>query len=152
MTIPQIPRSLSGVMAIAIAFFTISSSLANEASDPHDVFGLWRTQAGSSHVEIAACENSAPCGRIVWIDDPDADALKDTENPDPSLQDAPLLGLTILSGFERKKNAWKNGRIYDPEAGKSYRSVLRRNEDGDLEMKGCVGPICRKQIWTLIEE
>ena len=48
---------------------------------------------------------------------------------------------TIASGA-----VWR-GTIYDPKAGKSYRSVLRRLDANRLEVKGCIGPFCQTQVW-----
>lgn len=114
---------------------------------PLDVFGTWLNEKQTSIIEISECEG-APCGTIIWIDHPAPETLVDDENPDPNLQAQPLLGLTILQGFEARGDQWKKGRIYDPESGKSYNSRLRRNDDNTLEVKGCVGPICQTQIWT----
>lgn len=34
----------------------------------HDVFGLFATEEGTSHVSIADCSDGTPCGTVVWID------------------------------------------------------------------------------------
>lgn len=117
------------------------------ANDALDVYGAWLTEKQNSVVVISKCEET-PCGNIVWIDAPDAQTLTDTENPDETLRSRPLIGLQMLYGFEAKKDQWKKGRIYDPEAGKTYGSRLRKLEDGSLQVKGCIGPICQTQIWT----
>ncbi|NJR20288.1 MAG: DUF2147 domain-containing protein [Hyphomonadaceae bacterium] len=75
----------------------------------------------------------------------------DTNNPNPALRTRPLIGLNILSGFTRQAdNSYKGGTIYNPEDGRTYRSEFRLKPDGRLEVKGCVGPICRAQIWTAV--
>lgn len=138
-------RTTSFLVALAVA----SPLLANDAlpNNPLDVYGSWLTHKQNSIVVISKC-NDAPCGEITWIDDPDAAALMDTENPDESLRARTILGLQILHGFEARKDQWKKGRIYDPEVGKTYGSRLRRLEDGTLQVKGCIGPVCQTQIWT----
>lgn len=128
---------LSALVATAPAF----------ANDALDVYGAWLTEKQNSIVVISQC-NETPCGEIVWINDPDAASLTDTENPDETLRTRPLIGLQMLYGFEARKDQWKKGRIYDPEAGKTYGSRLRRLEDGTLQVKGCIGPVCQTQIWT----
>ena len=62
-----------------------------------------------------------------------------------------LLGLLILKGFEKKKNDWRGGTIYDPENDKTYDARIKRLDDGDLELKGCVGPFCQTQVWPEYE-
>ena len=37
----------------------------------------------------------------------------------------------------------------DPEIDKSYASRLKRRDDGRLEVKGCIGPICQTQLWDV---
>lgn len=124
------------------------------SADPHDVYGVWLTEAGTAKVEIADCGDGTPCGDIVWMD-PAAlragltpETAVDENNPDEALRDRPVLGLTMLSAFERRRNDWRGGRIYDPEEGKSYGSRLKRLESGALQVKGCIGPICQTQTWS----
>ncbi len=119
-----------------------------------DVEGVWHPPGKNSIVEISDCGDGTPCGRIVWIN-PETIApenrhtvLRDKNNSDPTLRDAPLIDLIILNSFKHKNNRWKSGRIYDPENGKSYRSIIALQPDGDLKVKGCIGPFCQSQIWT----
>jgi len=72
----------------------------------------------------------------------------DGNNPDPELADRPLVGVQMLHSFKEKSGRWKSGKIYNPENGKTYKSKLKLLENGDLEVKGCIGPICQGQIWT----
>lgn len=130
------------------SLFVVAMGGPAHASTALDVFGLWLTEKQNSKVQIVDCGDNSPCGNIVWINDPAAESLTDAENPEEELRTRPLLGLTILHGFEPRKDQWKKGRIYDPETGKTYGSKLRRLEDGTLQVKGCIGPICQTQIWT----
>ena len=58
-----------------------------------------------------------------------------------------LMGLPVLTDLRQDGDLWR-GDIYDPEGGKTYRSVIRRKSANRLEVKGCVGPFCQTQIWT----
>ena len=98
--------------------------------------------------DIRDCGDGTPCGRIAWIDPASADTTTDTQNPDPALRGRPLVGLQLLSSFERGRNRWQAGTIYDPESGKTYKSRLRRRDDGMLEVQGCIAFICQTQRWT----
>lgn len=131
---------------IAAAAATFASTAY---ADPHNVFGVWETQAGTSHVEIADCGDETPCGTVVWLD---ADALLPGVTPETAV-DANgdnVLGLKILHSFERKKNDWRSGTIYDPEHGKTYGSRIKLKSDNTLQVKGCIGPFCQTQIWTRV--
>ena len=128
-----------------------SSVTAALESFPLDVYGVWLTEKQNSIIEIADCGTKTPCGKIIWVDDPAPEALRDTNNKDENLREQPILGLTILKGFTAKKDQWKKGKIYDPESGKTYGAKLRRLPDGVLQVKGCIGPICQTQLWILDE-
>ncbi|MEO1569186.1 MAG: DUF2147 domain-containing protein [Pseudomonadota bacterium] len=137
-------------LAVAVVFLTAGAANA----DPKDVYGTWLTQAGSAKVDITDCGDGTPCGTIAWMDPASmregltpATAV-DENNPDPARRNDPVLGLTILSDFDEKRSDWRGGRIYDPEEGKSYGSRLKRLDNGTLQVKGCIGPICQTQVWT----
>ncbi|MEO0983018.1 MAG: DUF2147 domain-containing protein [Pseudomonadota bacterium] len=123
-------------------------------ADNFDVYGLWLTAEETSHVEIYDCGDGTPCGRVAWIDPeslvaPDTpENVTDRNNPDQTLRGRPLIGLVMLDSFEKGRSRWKSGRIYDPEDGRSYGSRLKRLDNGRLEVKGCIGPICQTQVWT----
>ncbi|MEL7128127.1 MAG: DUF2147 domain-containing protein [Pseudomonadota bacterium] len=119
--------------------------------DPSDVAGHWLTEAGNAIVTIADCGDATPCGNVTWADLTEAPTDKDVNNPDAALRDRPLIGLQMLWGFSRRNDRWRRGRIYDPEAGKTYGSGIRLTDEGELAVKGCIGPVCRTQIWTPID-
>lgn len=134
-----------------LCLFGILSLPVWALADPFDVFGTFQTEAGNSRVEIADCGDGSPCGTVVWID-PDSlaagmtpDALKTKSTGEP------VLGLQMLSGFDKARGDWRGGTIYSPEADKTYGSRLKRLEDKTLEVKGCIGFICQTQIWTPVD-
>jgi uncharacterized protein (DUF2147 family) len=118
-----------------------AAAFADTSADP--VLGVWRTQSGNGLIEIAPCDDSV-CGRVIG----GRGEPLDRNNADHALRQRRLVGLTILSGYERGARGWDNGRIYNPEDGRTYRSRLAPGEDGALRVTGCFGPICRTQIWT----
>lgn len=118
------------------------------AQDMNTVAGVWVVQSGNAIVEIKNCQDGTLCGHIVWVNAPMDAQPKDDNNPDPELRDKPLIGSQLLWGFKAKGTKWSGGKIYDAESGKTYKSKMKRLENGALEVKGCVGPICQAQIWT----
>ncbi len=131
----------SALATCAILFTTVA-----HAESSHDVFGTFLTQAQTSTVTIEDCGDGSPCGRVSWID---PNAMEPGQTPETALTQAgdPVLGLLMLQGFEKKRKDWRGGTIYDPEADKSYASRLKRLDDGRLQVKGCIGPICQTQVW-----
>lgn len=118
------------------------------AADP--VEGEWLTQSGSGKVRIAPCPNQLErlCGQITWLRRPEDAKAKDANNPDPALRTRTILGLPMLWGFKQAgAGRWSGGKIYDPEAGKTYDSKLSIRPDGALKVEGCILMVCQAQTW-----
>ena len=117
------------------------------SADAHDVFGVFATEDGGARVSIEDCGDGSPCGTVIWIDPA---SIENGQTPESLTTESgkKVLGLKMLTGFERKRRDWRGGTIYSPEADKSYASRLKRQDDGTLQVKGCVGPVCQTQIWT----
>ena len=128
-----------------VTMLMASNASANEA--PPSILGSWMTDTRSAIVDISFCEPESPCGEITWVD-PNGASVVDRNNPDESLRERPLVGVKMLWGFKAKGEKWKSGKIYNPKDGKTYKSKMSLNDDGTLKVKGCVGPICKTQIWT----
>ena len=109
------------------------------------ITGRWITSDGKAIVDIRQC-GKVVCGHIVKILAPTPDGPPiDERNPDARLRQRPVLGLEVLSSFTDRGKDWR-GRIYDPEAGKWYKSIVAR-EPGGLNAQGCILFICRAQHW-----
>jgi uncharacterized protein (DUF2147 family) len=113
-----------------------------------DLAGEWLVEDKSATVTIARCGGSW-CGRVARIlrRTPDWKG-NDVNNPDPKLRSRPVIGLPILTGFTPDAKGLSGGRIYDPNSGRTYRSMLRLNPDGSLKVSGCIAFICQSQRWT----
>jgi len=131
--------------AFITALIFCSAGIAQ--AEGHDVFGTFATVGASSHVTIADCGDGSPCGTVSWIDPATLEPGQTPEAVRTKTGD-PVLGLLMLEDFNKKKRDWRGGTIYDPEADKTYASRLKRLDNGTLQVKGCVGPICQTQIWT----
>jgi len=63
----------------------------------------------------------------------------------------PMLGLEIIRGAKKAegKDIWEDGKIMDPENGKSYTLKMTPIEGGrKLEVRGSIGPFGRTQTWV----
>jgi uncharacterized protein (DUF2147 family) len=63
----------------------------------------------------------------------------------------PMLGLEIIRGAKKAdgKDVWEDGKIMDPENGKSYTLKMTPIEGGrKLEVRGSIGPFGRTQTWV----
>ena len=119
--------------------------------------GTWYNDDKTSTIEIKKGSNGTYAGKITWLDEPNENGKPkvDDDNPDPKLQNRPIMGLTIVKNFkyDSKKKRWNEGSIYDPKNGKTY-DCFAWFEDGKynkLYLKGYVAGIKalgRKTIWT----
>ena len=134
----------------------LTASGAHPASSELNPQGIWATQGDDSHVKIEKCGASL-CGTIVWLKDPLGDDGKDavdSNNPDPTLRTQKLVGLPLLSGFEPTDDpgVWKNGRIYNPEDGRTYSCTVTVQDANTLRVRGYVGfsLLGETQIWNRV--
>ena len=149
---------MKAITALIAATLLAAPALAhdNEAEHMTDVHGLWLTQDANATVRIGPCADApdTPCGVVASADIPEGEPTTDVNNRDESLRGQPIIGLTMLDGFEWSRGKWRKGRIYNPEDGKSYKSSMEVEDDAPdiLKVKGCIGPLCQTQRWTRVAE
>lgn len=138
-----------------------AGALASQTA--HAIVGCWISEAGTSVIEIIAIDGVAS-GRVVGLEEPHfvegeaqgtpGEVRTDLNNPDAALRAQPVAGITIVSdlvrGQARKDGEWVDGRIYDPEAGRSYAATGTLNRDGSLGLRGYIGSpmFGRTTKWT----
>src|SRR5277367_3077130 len=84
--------------------------------------GTWMF-ANRAAVQVFECGGQL-CGRIIWLLRPLTPTGRpdlDTLNPDPSLRQRHLCGLTIIWGLQPgAPGHWTGGSLYDPKDGVTY--------------------------------
>jgi len=151
-TIASVPGSRDRVVGTALASTVIALAAAAAAS-PAPVVGVWLNEEGDGWVEIRTCGEEL-CGTIIRLSEPkteDGRTKTDIHNPDPALQHRPIVGLEVLriEGAPSSKGVFRDGRIYDPKNGKTYRCKMWL-EDGDtLRIRGFIGIslLGRNVVW-----
>jgi uncharacterized protein (DUF2147 family) len=135
-------RSAALIAAVSFAFLAAPSFAAVSVS------GRWYTEEKDSIVHISTC-GPVVCGKVAKVlrAAPNGGKPLDVHNPDPALRARPIEGIILLSGFRDTGDEWE-GQIYDPRAGKTYKSYIQKQSDGSLKVKGCVGPFCRSVKFT----
>jgi uncharacterized protein (DUF2147 family) len=122
------------------------------AAEPRRPEGVWLTEDREGAVEIFACGKHL-CGRIVWQKNPlraDGSPDIDDRNPDPALRHLPICGLQIIFGLTPSGPAhWIDGRIYDPDSGKTYHATVTLEGADALRLRGYIGiPLLgESQLW-----
>lgn len=126
---------ITRVLISLIFLLPLSALLSQEDA----IVATWWNADKTSHIRIFKATNGKYYGKIEWLEtEPER---KDVNNPDPSKQDEPLIGLMILKGFswDGDKQQWTGGTVYDPENGKTYDCYMWFEDDPDeLHIKGYV--------------
>lgn len=139
------------VLACGISF--LLGNLALAATNGDDVLGEWLTDGGQSKIEIFK-KDGKYFGKISWLKEPngpDGQPKVDNNNPDEARKKDPIVGLVLLKEFTFDgEGAWKNGEIYDPESGKTYKCTMKINEEGKLDVRGYIGvpAFGRSTVWS----
>lgn len=121
------------------------------------VEGIWFNTKKDGKIEIFQKDGKF-YGKIVWLLEPmdpnDGKAKRDIENPDDSKHQDPIIGLEILKGLEfDEDNVWDDGKIYDPENGKTYSCKMTLKDNDNLDVRGYVGfsLLGRTENWTRVK-
>jgi uncharacterized protein (DUF2147 family) len=130
------------------------------AAQADDILGVWFNSEKDAQIEIAKCGEKY-CGTVVWLKDPNypegsKDGIPGTpkidhHNPDPSLRKTPIIGLRIVHDFSYAgENLWKDGKVYDPKNGKTYKGKMTLVSPTQLDLRGYIGIslIGRTATWT----
>ena len=119
--------------------------------------GVWTNSEKKATFEIYKCGTNL-CGKIVTLTIPNDPATgkpkTDSKNPDPKLRSRPRLGLVFMQGFKYDDdNKWDDGKIYDPESGKTYSCYMKIESANTMEVKGYIGfsLIGKSQSWTRVK-
>ncbi len=125
-----------------------------------DIAGTWFNEAKDAKIDIFQCGGDY-CGKIVWLKEPTYPAGSklgtpgtpklDHYNPDAAHKKDPLMGLQIVRGFQFSGGSlWKNGKIYDPDSGKTYSAKATLVSPTELDLRGFIGVslIGRTEKWT----
>jgi len=152
----RICLSILGILILATTGIVLAGDSGGDA-----ILGLWKTEPdahGYSYVEVVKTGDRYD-GRIVYLSKPrygpdeerPGEIKVDLNNPDPSVREHRVLGLEILKGFVYKgKGKWKNGTIYDPTNGKTYKCKMWLEGQDTLKVRGFIGfsLLGRNTTWT----
>ena len=130
-------RAVTGA-AIAGSLFLLASQAAQAQSAAE---GVWLTEpmrtGDYAHVEVAPCApgETRLCGRIVEV--------FNSERTD-------LVGAVILKDMAAVgQGVWDGGHLWSPDKDKHYASKMALLDKG-LQVKGCVGALCKGQVWRRV--
>jgi len=145
-------RTISSLIALSAGALLSTSVFAVSLNGTQ-----WQTiddKTGEKKAVIQLTESGGKVsGKIIKVLNKEkADALC-TKCPG-SLKNKPVEGLQILSGLKADgNNQWSDGKLVDPESGKTYSGKLTLSDNGQsLKLRGFVGtPVFgRSQTWQRI--
>lgn len=109
--------------------------------------GVWLRANKESKISIEQC-GKAYCGTVVWLNK-ERRGAKDKNNPNPDLQNRPIVGLQIFSDMISSGTNTYKGTLYNAEDGKTYSGGLTVVDDNTLTLRGCVLRIfCKSDTWS----
>jgi uncharacterized protein (DUF2147 family) len=136
---------------LAIGLLALSFSAQAQMSP----VGTWNTvdeKTGEVKSQIRVTEASGTLtGAIAKLLRKDAKQDAVCEECTDDRKDKPLIGMQIIRGAKKAegKDVWEEGKILDPENGKTYNLRLTPIDGGKkLEVRGSVGPFGRTQTWV----
>ena len=149
-------------MKSTLFLMTIVLSIAASCLAAHrdDILGVWNNEEKDAKIAIFRCEVKY-CGKIVFLKEPNYPAGSkdgtpgsprlDNNNPDAAKRFTPIIGLWIVNDFVfAGDRVWKDGTVYDPKNGRTYRGKMTLVPPDKLVMRGFVGiPLFgRSTEWT----
>lgn len=132
---------------------TLSVLAANALAQ--DITGRWRTvddETGKPKAVVEIRENGGVfSGTIVEL-------MPGVENRCPGCSgdkvNAPLVGMTVLTGLKEEEGKYTGGRIFDPKSGNTYRARAELANNGNaLKVRGYMGisALGRTQTWQRVQ-
>lgn len=120
--------------------------------------GVWKSldeKTGAPKSEVRITENGGVLtGKVERILREGADPAAVCDKCTDDRKDKPIVGLEIIRGAKQAegKQVWEDGKILDPENGKTYTLRMTPIEGGaKLEVRGSIGPFGRTQTWVRVQ-
>lgn len=138
------------VLAMVMAVFCCLGMSAQSVADK--IVGTYKAvQNGQeSKVKIFKYQNGYRA-QIVWLkepNNPDGTPKRDHRNPDKSKQKVLSSQVVLVEKVTYDDGVWKNGSIYNPTEGMTYKVEIKFKDAKTLEVKGKLGPFFKRVYWT----
>lgn len=136
------------------ALLTVAGSLSAQTK-ADDIVGTYKAaQNGvNSKVEIKKVGNGYRA-QVIWVDNlkkEDGSIRTDEKNPDKAKRSTPANQIVLIDKVTYDGNGeWKDGQIYDPTRGKSFKVRLSFKDPKTLKVRGSFGPFSETVYWTKI--
>jgi uncharacterized protein (DUF2147 family) len=121
------------------------------------ITGYWKTiddETGKAKSVIVIYEYQGKIfGRILMTYEDNGTSIKDSiyiqrDKADKVKGTPPYCGLDIIYNLVDAGSKYSKGNILNPLTGKIYASDVWKDKNGDLIVKGKIGPIGKSQVWN----
>lgn len=124
------------VLLFIFLLISVFSNVIGQNVNGDRLLGIYLTEGGKAEIQIQK-SGTYYTGKLIWTITKGA---VDKNNPIKSERAKKLVGKTILTGFKYAgKDVWENGKIYDPENGKTYKCKMTLKKGGNLIVRGFIG-------------
>lgn len=131
------------VFSMLLLFFYANNVQAQKADD---IIGQYYTPKKDGKIQLFKVGNHY-AGKLIW----GKSNRKDYKNPNADLRSRDLVGMVFLTNFVYDDGEYKDGKIYDPQSGKTYSSKMWLS-NGNLKVRGFLGVslLGRTEVFTRI--
>lgn len=148
-------KTLSGWRTCLIILLVLALPLSTACGQPvsgEEVAGVWWSPKKDARIELYK-SGQKMMGRVVWAVPEKRDRL-DPKNPDQALRSRRIVGSTIFSDFVYAGGRWVDGKVYDPDSGRTYSCTMELIDASTLSVHGYIGlPILgRSEKFTRFSE
>ena len=138
------------VIFLLAVFIYTADVCAQSAADK--IIGVYSASLSRNDAKIKAFQyKDGYRMQIFWLKttkNPDGSLKTDQKNPDVSKRQIPMSEVVLVDKVSYEDGLWKNGQIYDPSSGKTYKVELKLKDAKTLEVKGKLGPFYKCMYWT----
>lgn len=120
-------------LLVCIYFISLTVNSQNNADE---ILGYYMSSQQNSIFKFYK-DGEKYYAKSVWMKHP---GRRDTLNPDVTKRNRKILGSILVWDFVHDgPHTWINGYVYDANKGKTYKSIITRDKDGNLLVRGYIG-------------
>ena len=123
-----------------ITIFTIFNTEAQTNKEQEKICGKWESTDKSLRIQVFMQDHQYKAN-IIWFSDTEGkpmDYWTDRHNPDPTLRNRKILGLSVLNGlrYDPDKKTWEDGMVYDSKHGHEWNASAYIDKNDVLKVRG----------------
>lgn len=130
------------IVLVGIFVFTNFSTKVSENGNADAIVGTWKSSNLDYNIELYKSDTEYE-GKIVDTKKRVSKnkPLLDKLNPQRSLRNQPIIGMTNVTGFEYNSydDIWEDGILYNPGTGQTMKCTISMKDNNTLEVTGFLG-------------